>query len=191
MSTASAGSQGRGSLSPSPTHRLTREWPARSPVRLRPSAALPAAEFSPNAHRTLVSRGLQVFGVGVGVSACVGAVGGGAGGLCVCVCVCVCVCWVGKPGTGNASNHGTRNSPPRCQEGCTIPGRQSEASISKGPRVRCAREVPEPGDPPGVCLLRLHHPDIGSPVSSKEPLKSPLRFARPIGKRRFLHWHSL
>nr|CAI9712834.1 unnamed protein product [Rangifer tarandus platyrhynchus] len=60
---------GRGSLSPSPTHRLTREWPAPSPVRLRPSAALPAAEFSPSVHRTLVvSRELQVFGVGVGVS---------------------------------------------------------------------------------------------------------------------------
>ena len=58
----------RGSLRPSPTHPLTQEWPARSLVRLQPCAALPAAAFSPNVHRTLISRGLQVFGVGVGVS---------------------------------------------------------------------------------------------------------------------------
>ena len=89
MSTASAGSQGRGSLSPSPTHRLTREWPARSPVRLRPSAALPAAEFSPNAHRTLVSRGLQVFGVGVGISVRAWVQWEAVREGCVCVCVCV------------------------------------------------------------------------------------------------------
>ena len=90
----------RGSLRPSPTHPLTQEWPARSPVRLQPSAALPEAAFSPNVHRTLVSRGLQVFGVGVGVSVRAWvqweAVREG------CVCVCVCVYWVGKPGTGNA-----------------------------------------------------------------------------------------
>ena len=64
-------------------------WGRQVPVRLQPSAALPEAAFSPNVHRTLVSRGLQVFGVGVGVSVRAWVQWEAVREGCVCVCVCI------------------------------------------------------------------------------------------------------
>ena len=87
-------------------------------MRLQTSAALPAAAFSPEVHRTPVfSRELQVFGVRVGVSVrawvqweavrevCVGRYG-----------------WrvLGKHGTRNASNRRASNSRPLRQVRCRI-----------------------------------------------------------------------